>query len=477
MPAPISVLAPAQEWGVENAKRNNASVHVGTSDNCAGTEEVQDDIVGAKVEGFPDFGHNMKKYWPVTNYLNLNHASLGSTPTCVIEAKMNMLWQMNTRLDPWDRRHVEPRQTAVHEQVAPLLGTVREHVVIMMNTRHAINTIVYNIKFEPGDIIVMYTTTFTPIQETIKCVCDRDEGVRIEVIDVTFPCAHSELVEATDAVLHKYNKPTGATRGGDRPPVPQGVGVGTERVRLVLMDGISCVPGVISPWEDITRLRHKYGALSLVDGAHLIGQQIVDVKKADPDFLVSNMHKWLYTHLSNAVAYVAPRNHSLIHTSFPTGFTYESDKYPRPVQLLPTVDVSSYLTIPVALKFRRDIGGEERIIAGGKRLVKRWSTSILENEHGELTACMINAELPIAVPTDAGEQRQMELFMEDMLMEADIFTPMSVHNRKWYTRVSGQVWVELSDFDVLGDAYDEVAEAVRRGEHLHERPPLSIIND
>lgn len=72
--------------------------------------------------------------------------------------------------------------------------------------------------------------------------------------------------------------------------------------------------------------------------------------------------------------YVAPRNHTLICTTFPTGHYYESDKYPTEGYPHPwafakqfgwsgTGDFTPYLTVPVALKFRRDIGGEERIMA------------------------------------------------------------------------------------------------------------------
>ena len=41
------------------------------------------------------------------------------------------------------------------------------------------------------------------------------------------------------------------------------------------------------PWEDIVRLCKKYGVMSLVDAAHAIGQMKIDVKRAEPDFLVT----------------------------------------------------------------------------------------------------------------------------------------------------------------------------------------------
>lgn len=58
------------------------------------------------------------------------------------------------------------------------------------------------------------------------------------------------------------------------------------------------------------------------------------------------------------------------------------------------------MTIADAIKFREDIGGEERImqynhtlaVQGGRRLRKLWRTDIMENaklEDGELTAAMV----------------------------------------------------------------------------------------
>ncbi|KLT45811.1 PLP-dependent transferase, partial [Cutaneotrichosporon oleaginosum] len=483
--APVSRLEKAQ-WSFDEFLRDKAAVWAGTESEFAEVEAAQDEIVGAKVDGFPDFGHNMKQYWPFAkSYVNMNHGSYGSPPLCVIEAKEKLSRQMDARIDTWMRRRVEPLFDAIREEVAPLLGTVGDNVVLVQNTTHGVNTIAYNLKYEPGDIIVVYASTYNAVSQMMKHVCDTHEGVRIEVVNTTFPCAHSDIVEATEAVLKKYNKPVSAP--GDGPVVPQGVEK-DERVRVVVVDSIASLPGVVYPWEDVTRLCHKYGALSLVDGAHSIGQHTVDVTKADPDFFVSNLHKWLFTHRASAIMYVAPRNQALIRTTFPTGHYYESDKYPTTGYSHPwafakqfgwsgTGDFTPYLTVPVALKFRREIGGEERImaynhsmaVAGGKRLAKRWSTSIIENERGELTACMANVELPIAVPKDISEQIELQRYMEDTMLEADTFASTFVHNGKWFGRFSAQVWTELSDFDYVGDVYDKIAEGVRRGEHLQER--------
>lgn len=199
---------------------------------------------------------------------------------------------MDARIDPYMRRRVEPRFGEVRTEVAPLIGAEADDVVLVPNTTHGVNTVVYNLKWQPGDVIVVYASTYNAVSQMMKHVCDTHDGVRIEIVDVKFPCLHSEIVAATEAVLKKYNKPTGATRGGAGAN-PEGLG--KERVRLVVVDSIASAPGVLYPWEDVARLCHQYGALSLVDAAHSIGQHTVDVKKADPDFFITNMHKWLFT--------------------------------------------------------------------------------------------------------------------------------------------------------------------------------------
>lgn len=103
-------------------------------------------------------------------------------------------------------------------------------------------------------------------------------------------------------------------------------------------------PSVVYPWEQVVALAHEYDVLSLVDAAHSIGQHHIDLKKADPDFFVSNTHKWLmrcvdgpcgrirshYSQRSTALLYVPKRNQRLIRSSYPTGHYYESDRYPTP---------------------------------------------------------------------------------------------------------------------------------------------------
>lgn len=291
-----------------------------------------------------------------------------------MEAREKLSRKIDSRADIFMRREFEIQLAEVRAKTAPIVNAEVDEFVFVPNATHGVNTVATNIDWVEGDIIVVYATTYGAVTQTMKHLCDRNPGIRLEVIITKFPCYHSEIVEATEAVLAKYNKPTGNVRGGDAPPTATGLS-DKERVRMVVVDGIASVPGVIYPWEDVVSLCHKYGALSLVDAAHSIGQHHVDVKKSDPDFWVTNCHKWLMSHRASAAMYVPFRNQRLIRSSFPTGHFYESERYPtvggapHPWKFVEqfgwngTNDWTQFLSVGDAIDFRKSIGGEDRIIA------------------------------------------------------------------------------------------------------------------
>ena len=79
---------------------------------------------------------------------------------------------------------------------------------------------------------------------------------------------------------------------------------------VAIIDTISSNPGILNPWVDMVKTAKRHGALAVVDGAHSLGQE-VDLKgklaEADPDFFVSNAHKWLYAKRGAALFYVPER--------------------------------------------------------------------------------------------------------------------------------------------------------------------------
>jgi cysteine desulfurase/selenocysteine lyase len=67
----------------------------------------------------------------------------------------------------------------------------------------------------------------------------------------------------------------------------------SEKVKLVAVQHMSNVLGIINPVEEITHIAHKYGAKVLIDGAQSVPHMPVDVQKIDCDFFAFSGHKML----------------------------------------------------------------------------------------------------------------------------------------------------------------------------------------
>lgn len=189
------------------------------------------------------------------------------------------------------------------------------------------------------------------------------------------------------------------------------------------------MPGVCFPYEKMVSTCRELGILSIVDGAQGIGMLELDMTALDPDFFVSNCHKWLLVPRACAVFYVPQRNQHLIRSTVPTshGYVPLPGAAPRANPLPPsaksafvnafeyvgTLDNSPYLCVKDALEFReRVLGGEARIqrymrslaTEGGAKVSEKLGTWVLGHEHGDsLTSCacaMVNVAMPIVVKQD-----------------------------------------------------------------------------
>jgi len=150
-----------------------------------------------------------------------------------------------------------------------------------------------------------------------------------------------------------------------------------------------------------------------------------------------------------------------------------------------SIDNSPYLCIPAAIKWRESIGGEKAIRQyntklaqdAGKRTAEILGTDYIDNSTGTLTdCCLTNTRLPLDFTEVAGVGAKGGIAQEDvgsavntwmrqvMLTDYDTFVPFMFYNGQWYARWSGQVYLELEDFEWAATSVKEVCARVLRGE-------------
>lgn len=88
----------------------------------------------------------------------------------------------------------------------------------------------------------------------------------------TLPCTHPDILNAFSQTISRI------IYDGYTP-------------KVAVFDTIVSVPGVRFPFERLTRMCKEYGILSVIDGAHSVGQIPLNLSQLDADFFVSNCHK------------------------------------------------------------------------------------------------------------------------------------------------------------------------------------------
>ena len=143
-----------------------------------------------------------------------------------------------------------------------------------------------------------------------------------------------------------------------------------------------------------------------------------------------------------------------------------------------TTDNTPYICVLEAVKFRAQIcGGEEKIreycqrIAhqGGKLMAAAMGTDILENKGQTLgRCCFVNVRLP-QERTAAGIETAVapsiaKWIQETIATEYETYIPIKFYAGSFWSRLSGQIYLSLSDFIWAGDVLIKLCDRVKAGE-------------
>ena len=159
------------------------------------------------------------------------------------------------------------------EALASLLNVAVETIVLVGNATTGVNTVLRNLIYQAGDVIVYFDAIYPACEKTIQYLVETTAIEAVKVEGWSFP------IEDDDLVARFYNVVKEVQQHGNR------------RVRVAVYDTICSMPGVRMPYEKLTKACRELGVLSLIDGAHGVGHIKLDLGELDSDFFVSNCHK------------------------------------------------------------------------------------------------------------------------------------------------------------------------------------------
>ncbi|KAI1383749.1 PLP-dependent transferase [Hypoxylon trugodes] len=419
----------------------------------------------------PLFGQRILQHFEFDpGHRNLNHGSFGASPRAIRKKLREYQDLAEAKPDQFIRYDTPDILNECREATAKLLNVPTETVVFVVNATTGVNTILRNIAWNDDckDEIIYFKTIYGACGKTVDYIVDSGLGrVSARAIQIDYPQEDEEIVTTLKNTIEDCVKDG-------------------KRARICIFDIVSSLPAVRFPFEEVTKLCKEKGVLSLIDGAQGIGMIDLDLRALDPDFFVSNFHKWFYVPRSCALLYVPVRNQALIRSTIPTSHGYISNSGERfnPLpkknespfvnnfQFVGSTDSAAYLCVKDAIEWREQVlGGEARILEyihalakdGGKKAAQVLGTEVLDNKSGTMSRC---ATTNVALPLEVEEASQAsDWMMETMMSEYGTFIPLFIHNGRPWARISAQVYLDIDDFEWAGRTLLELCTRVKRGEY------------
>jgi isopenicillin-N epimerase len=204
------------------------------------------------------------------NVVFLNHGSFGATPRSVFEKYQ--WWQRELERQPVEflgRRFNDVMRVA-RAALAAYVHTDADNLVYVPNATTGLNIVARGLALKPGDGIISTDHEYGALDRTWRFLC-RKTGAVYQPVPIPLP-----VMTAEDFIERVWARVT-------------------PRTRVLFLSHITSPTALIFPIQELCRRARAAGILSVIDGAHAVGQIPLDMGAIGADFYASNAHKWWFS--------------------------------------------------------------------------------------------------------------------------------------------------------------------------------------
>ncbi len=360
----------------------------------------------------------------------LNHGSFGACPRPVFETYQR--WQLESERQPVEfyGRRYDGLIDEARAILAAYVNVPASTLIFQPNATVAMNMVARSLTLQVGDEIL---TT------------DHEYG-------------------AMDLMWNFITKKTGATYRAVPVPTPiksaeqwvQGfLDAITPQTKVIFLSHITSPTAITFPIEPVVRTARERGILTIVDGAHAVGQIPLDLTALGADIYTSNCHKWLCAPKGTAFLYVREEVQPLLDPLVISWGYVPSSDFAFQNQWQGTRDIAAYLSVPAAIEYHRANDWDAvraRCHALAKetraRLVQILGTQALTPDDDNWYQQMIALPLPpIKDPL---------VFKRRLYDEFRVEIPISSRGTQHYIRASYQAYNTPDDMERLLAAVENV---------------------
>ena len=368
----------------------------------------------------------------------LNHGSFGACPRPVFESFQ--AWQLELEKNPmayytrqlkgmFSKEASGPLEDA-RQALADFIGTGPEGLVFVPNVTIALNMIAHSMELGAGDEVLLTDHEYGTIEETWRQHCER-QGAALIKAHIPLPLPDDDSIER--ALWEQVS----------------------SRTRVIVCSHITSATAVTLPIARICARARREGILTVIDGAHAVGQIELDLSSIQADFYTSNCHKWLLTPKGTAFLHVHEKQRENFRPMVISWAEIFEPSFSLRHEMWGTRDMAGYLSIPEALRFREACNWAEALAEARDLLLQE---KVRFEALCEAEPLCDNERLPsmaaVALPTWVSPIELWSHFLDQHRIESMI----SVWHERPLLRLGLLPYNELSELDLKYSALSDFLE-------------------
>jgi selenocysteine lyase/cysteine desulfurase len=218
-------------------------------------------------------------YTTSNQIINLNNGGVSPQPKVVQDAANRYYSYANEAPSYYMWRILDQGREPLRAKLAHLAGVNQEEIAINRNTTEAINNVIFGLKLEKGDEVVLTKYDYPNMINAWKQRQRRD-GIKLVWLDFDIPMDDNVLV------VEKFKNAI------------------TPKTKVFHITHMINWTGHIMPAKELCAIAAQHNIYSIVDGAHTFAHLDFKISELGCDFYGTSLHKWLCAPFGTGMLYM-----------------------------------------------------------------------------------------------------------------------------------------------------------------------------
>jgi selenocysteine lyase/cysteine desulfurase len=249
--------------------------------------------------------------------------------------------------------HMQMNMELIRTKVAEFVGATKDEIVLTTNTTEGLGWVANGLDLFEGDEVIT-TTQFNPYNMCWQIARDRR---RVQLTEIELPLrakSNEEIIDLFEEAI-------------------------TPQTKVLTFCHINFTNGLLMPVKEICELARSRGIITVVDGAHTIGQILLNFTDLGCDFYAASPHKWLCAPPGTGILYLRKEMQKMVWPTVTEAYFRGVPSSANSFQLRGQQSTPAYSGLLNAMDLQNGIGRDlirKRILAlssyAKQRIIEVW---------------------------------------------------------------------------------------------------------